>query len=391
MKKNWRASTRAYFRQLGKRALTQVLPEELLNKVDQEKPETRTYPKLPFPVFVKFMVSALLWRDKKPSTRRLVGLSGNCILRHVSGVKKVSHTAIADRLKSLPLDKLRTVFDYVKDSARPFLRKTLKGIDFLKLGDCTTIEGNKALFPWAANNGDKNAIRFAVTIDAQSDTPDLALDASTTTSDNSVFPKLVANLKAGETLVLDAGFTRLTDFKMIQYRQAYWIAHMAEIYHVEPISEYKLPRKRERYYNGWALCKDERVMVGTDRSGGPLEVRRCEWRRLKTGRTRVIWTNRFDWKAKRLFKAEQARWRIDVHFRWLKSELGLDHLLSRDPQGVMVYLLLVLLAWLFLRLFFARQTGTRWSQFSCRDVLLCFQNTLINDVIDAPVTQINPS
>jgi len=111
---------------------------------------------------------------------------------------------------------------------------------------------------------------------------------------------------------------------------------------------------------------DERVLVGTPENGGPLEARQVIWEKLKPDGEkvqRIIWTDRFDLTPKRVLEIDQTRWRLEVQFRWLKSELGLDHLPSLDVNGVQAFLLLVMMAWVRLRVFAAQQCGIPVEQF----------------------------
>lgn len=134
---------------------------------------------------------------------------------------------------------------------------------------------------------------------------------------------------------------------------------------------------------GWELLTDERVLVGTKRRGGPLLARRLHWREHPTPtstppapRERVLWTNHCSsLSPARLFAIDRYRWRIEVQFRWLKSELGLDHLPTQDQHGVQVFFLLVVLTWLCLRLFSAHELGVPLADFSCRDARLSWKIT----------------
>ena len=381
MNKNWRASTRAQLKQLGKSFITRLVPPYVLQGIQKQEEQPDQYPKLPFATFVPFMMATLLWSHQQPSTRVIAGHSRNPILQQVSDIGPVSHQAVADRMRTVSHTGLRQLIDVLVTTVRHSTGRKLKNGDLLKLFDCTTISTSALLYDWAAPNGEHMAVRIALGIDAQLDCPYCLLDASETTSDNSVFPEIVQHLKAGETLVIDAGFTILADFRTIQEKGAYWVTRMANIYHIEVEHVYELPRRSEQVHEGWLLQSDSRILIGTSRSGGPLRVRQVVWLHPQTGDIWTLFTNHFDWKPKRILQAYQARWRIEVHIRWLKSQLKLTHLPSQDPTGVMAFFLLMTLAWLFLRLFYAQQGSRAFHDFSCRDALLAFQLALIKGFI----------
>lgn len=391
MNKNWRASTRAHLKQLGKPFITRLLPFYVLQQVQDQEERPDQYPKLPFATFVPFMMSTLLWVHQKPSTRVIAGQSRNPVLQHVSDIEPISHQAVADRLQTISHTGLRQLIELCVTTVRHSTGRKLKTGDLLKLFDCTTMSKSALLYDWGAPNGEKVAVRIALGVDAQLDCPYCLLDASETTSDNSVFPEIVQYLKAGETLVIDAGFTRLADFRTIQEKKAYWVTRMADIYHLEVEHVYDLPRRSEQVHEGWLLQSDCRVLIGTARSGGPLRVRQVVWRHPRTGDIWTLFSNHFDWKPKRILQAYLARWRVEVHFRWLKSQLKLTHLPSQDPKGVLAFFLLVGLAWLFLRLFFAQQTQRAFHDFSCRDALLAFQLAVIEGFIQVYLKNVTTS
>lgn len=365
MNKKWRDITRRFYCTTRRSFVSNLLPPKLLEQLEGEADGDQDYPKLPFAVFVKFMVRALFTVRKKPSTRNLAEVSKRPAIQLTTGVQAVSHQAIADRLRSVDLVSLQTIFNHVNGAAHLLLRKQTARRGGLKLFDCTSVEVTREKAPWAADNGDKNAVRLAMGIHADSDIPSVVLNASETTSDNTVFPAIVNTVKRGQTLVLDAGFTSLDCFKAIMDRRGFFVARMANIYKVQVLRSYRKAGSERTRVKSWKFVTDERVRVGTPRYGGPLEIRRVTWRDSVTGKCRVIWTNRFDLTAKRVFETDYYRWRIETHFRWLKSELGLDHLPSFDVNGVQAFFLLLLLAWICLRVFDAQQRRIPVDRFSC--------------------------
>jgi len=372
MTHKWQSLTRRFYKASRKRFDLELIPHKLLQGVTKGADGVQAYPKLPFDIFVDFMPRAILTVRKKPSTRRLARTSHLPSIQQQTGISGVSHQAIADRLRSIDLPTLHLVFQEVSQAACRLLGRGFRRRGGLRLFDCTTVEVSAKAAPWAANNGDKNAIRLALGLNGVTDLPIAVLSASDTTSDNTVFPTIVTHLKAGETLVVDAGFTRLRDFQAILVRGAHFVARLASIYVVQVVRRLQLPVGQQAQFEEWSLVADERVRVGTPRSGGPLEARRVHWRKFTpTGKEvhRVIWTDRFDLTPKRVFEIDRIRWRIEIQFRWLKSELGLTHLPTFDVNGVQAFFLLMMLAWIGLRVFLARQKGIAVDQFSCAEAL----------------------
>lgn len=379
MNRKWRKIARRFYRASRGRYDSELFPHQLLEELEEDADGDQVYPKLPFAVFVDFMIRALLSTRTKPSLRRLARRSIRPSIQRISGVAQVTHQAIADRLQTVNLDSLQTLFQHVSDAARRLLGRGFRRRGRLKLFDCTTKEASAEAVPWAADNGDKNAVRILVGISGTSDLPHTLTDASTTTSDNSIFAAIVEALHPGDIGVFDAGFTKLARFCDIIHKGAHFVARMTRSYHVEVTHRYQLPQGERVRFEGWQLLEDARVLVGTPRSGGPIEARRVIWIKFNEDGTavlRAIWTDLFTLTPKRVFEIDRIRWRLEVQFRWLKSELGLAHLVSYNYQGVQAYFLLVMLAWICLRLFDARQRGIPVDQFSCAEALDAWETTL---------------
>ena len=215
MNKNWRASTQAYVNRLDNRVIPEFLPNKVLESIENQVESTDQYPKTLFSKFVSFMVTSGLWSSDKKSTRRLAELSAVKLLQRLSEMDEVSHQTISDCLRTVSITGILDLITLLVERARHFQTRRMKGLDLLKIFDCTTIEKSPKLYDWAAPNGDNNAVRIALGVDHQSDMSYCLVDASDTTSDNTVFPELVERLKSGETGVYDAGFTKIDCFHKI--------------------------------------------------------------------------------------------------------------------------------------------------------------------------------
>lgn len=220
---------------------------------------------------------------------------------------RVSHQAIANRLRTVDLASLQFLFHYGSEGACRLLGRGFSRRARLRLFDCTTREVPPEAGAWAATNGDKNAVRLALGLNSVTELPVAVLDASETTSDITVFPAIVAQLRPRETAVLEAGFTWLRDFIAILAKGTHFVTRMVQIYEIQIVRAFKLPGGERARFDEWSLLADERVLVGTPMNGGPLEARCVTWAKLTSKGEevhRVIWTDRFDLTPKRLFKID---------------------------------------------------------------------------------------
>ena len=89
---------------------------------------------------------------------------------------------------------------------------------------------------------------------------------------------------------------------------------------------------------------------------GPRTERVAEWLLIEwpTGEKQRVkyWLAQLDWATpglRRLVRLAKARWRIELDYRELKEELGLDHFEGRHWLGWHHHVTLVTLAYAFLR------------------------------------------
>jgi len=217
------------------------VPRKLLKEIAPAADGAQVYPKLPFDIFVDFMPRVILSVRNKPSTQRLARTSHLPSLQQLTSISDVSHQAITDRLRSVDLATLQLVFHEVSQAAGRVLGRGFRHRVGLRLFDCTTVEISPEAAPWAADKGDKKAIRLTLGVNGVTDLPLVVLDASETTSDNTVFPAIVAQLQPGETVVMDAGFTSIRNFQELLARGDHFVARRAQIYHVAVVRAFTLP------------------------------------------------------------------------------------------------------------------------------------------------------
>ena len=171
MNQRWRRLTRHFYHPSRACFTRELLPHKLLLDMTATADGAQAYPKLPFHIFVPFMVRALLTTRTKPSTRRLARLSRRPTIQRPTNVPEVSHQAIATRLRTINLEHLRLLFQEVSAAAGRLLSRGFRRRAKLRLFDVTTREVSKVAAAWAADNGDKQAVRLALGVNGVTDLP----------------------------------------------------------------------------------------------------------------------------------------------------------------------------------------------------------------------------
>ena len=354
----------------------ELLPTEALEKTAQQLGLDKGVRKVFFLAFLKFILLVLWYGIKKPSLRRMAGKSSNPRYQHLSGLPEISHTTLARALAKYPLKVYQELLSHLKMMFRCVDGRFKKFFKQLKWFDTTTVSVSKKLLSWAANNGVKNAVRVALRVDDRTEAIEVVVDGSSNTSDNSIFADLIKSSRLGSLFVFDSGFTRLQTFLKIEQYGNFFLTAQADIYTVTMSKSWKLPPRPARITD-WKRLEWGAVILGVSTRRGQLDVNRAIFMNVKTGEKLTLITNHRGLGPWRMLELYHRRWRIEVTFRWLKSEFNLSYFPACSEQGVWAWIYLNLLAYFLLRYREAMTEGlTSWQGWSCRDALIRLQNSL---------------
>jgi hypothetical protein len=102
-------------------------------------------------------------------------------------------------------------------------------------------------------------------------------------------------------------------------------------------------------------------------SGQTLRLVVVENRAARVGEPRLLYlvTDRLDWAAELVALAYRYRWSVELFFRWLKSILGVRHLLSQSAEGVALQVYAALIASVLLGQWTGRRPDKRTFEMFC--------------------------
>ena len=172
--------------------------------------------------------------------------------------------------------------------------------------------------------------------------------------DNSVFMEMVYTVDEGRIYVFDRGFTELMVMYEITENNNYFITRMVSGY-----KEVTVRRRTQQLgvaINGLVLIAEDDVLVGADDNEGQRIYREIVFEDEKQKRL-VFLTNLWALDPWEIAAIYRMRWMIEIVFRWLKSWLGLIHLISRNWNGIMIEVLLLLVLMALLIMIYVMRHG----------------------------------
>ncbi len=190
-----------------------VFPTSLFARLNKSFGIDNNKEKTIFRTFCLFIVIVMIMHPGTHSLRDLKAYSESPTIQLLSGQQALSHTAIAERLKELPSECVKSVLDSVISQYKLKLKHKSKFPKGMKVFDCTTFSVSTKHYAWAAKRQSRGNVRFLVIMNSYSGTPDAIADASKNLNDNTMFQKAISLAKNGRYFVFDKGFNA---FKLLK-------------------------------------------------------------------------------------------------------------------------------------------------------------------------------
>jgi hypothetical protein len=193
--------------------------------------------------------------------------------------------------------------------------------------DSTIIEFCIELFPWAQFQGHVAGVRLHTLLDLRGSIPAFARITPGAFRDSHMLDVLVP--EPGSIYVFDRGY--------LDFKRLYRLHQCRAIF----VTRTKKNQKLRRLYShpvdrSTGLVCDQTVVLALAASAAkyPEKLRRVRFKDLQSGRGYVFITNDFRLPALTIAKLYQARWRIELFFKWIKQHLRIKVFYGRSPNAV---------------------------------------------------------
>ena len=325
-----------------------LFPREVFYRLNKLYDLDKHTQKLKFRPFCIFLIVLIIFQPQDTSLRGIENLTKDKGIQLLTGQVSISHTSIANRLKSIPTDSLNFVLESLVKNFKKRLKyknPTLRG---MKVFDVTTFSVSAKHYKWAAQRQSRANIRFLFVMDSYSGTPDAIVDASRNLNDNRVFKTAISSAKNARYFVFDKGFNKFSIFKLILERKQHFITRWKTNY----IFSLLLSRKinlNEKLEKGWIIQSDEIGEIDIKSNQESITVRKIVCWNSKLRKSFTILTDERNIAPNKIVQMYVYRWPIEVLFRHIKSNLNVIHFPSHDAQGVRNWILLVALSILIIQ------------------------------------------
>jgi len=193
--------------------------------------------------------------------------------------------------------------------------------------DSTTIDLCLALFPWAPFQRSKAAVKLHTLLDLHGNIPTCIEITHGRISDVSQLDRL--HLEPGSFYILDRGY--------VHFKRLYQFTLAAAFFVVRARQNMQYRRRYSRAIDtSTGLRSDQTVILtGADSSTDyPAPIRRVRFRDDQHNRSLVFLTNNFLLPSLTVAQLYQARWQVELFFKWIKQHLRIKAFFGRSPNAV---------------------------------------------------------
>ena len=313
--------------------------EGAVRSVISREKETSWFPRLP--VLVHLMAGLYFHVAQLHSLRELLSVlaihQGKAALEGTL----LKRSTFADANNSARrLRVIRQVFAALVQSSERLPRRW-KGLQRLAALDATLLHC-VASAKWAEYREEVNACKGHLLFDLARSVPKRLVLTTGRTHDRK---PVAAFLQSGWTYIVDRAYNDYGLFTQITQLGAFFVtrAKAGAVYHL--VANHRVSRAQRKA----GLIADRTIVLGAGPAQMTIPIRLVRYR-AKDGHVYEFLTNRFDLPAVTVADLYQARWAIEIFFKWIKRTLRTERPLGRSEEAYEAHILLALIADILLKL-----------------------------------------
>ena len=193
--------------------------------------------------------------------------------------------------------------------------------------DSTTIDLCLSLFPWATFRQHKAAIKLHTLLTLHGKFPTVIIITPGSVHDVNILDQLV--WEAGSFYIMDRGYLDFARWYRIHQCGAFFVTRAKQ--------NFRCARRYSRPVDKAAGLRFDQTVVTTGfyaQAHYPDPLRRIGYRDPKTGAALVFLTNNFTVPALTIVQLYQARWQIELFFKWMKQHLRIKAFYGTSANAV---------------------------------------------------------
>jgi hypothetical protein len=213
----------------------------------------------------------------------------------------------------------------------------------VKVFDATTFGLPDPIARWAKQGRHKAGFKLQLRLSGGYGGLDRILFTPAAGNDNPSFERLLDLQEgAGAIYLFDTGYFKIETYDRIVETGNHFVTPLHGNIAVEVVEDRPVPS--EALSSGYVVHTDQIVRIGTgDRKS--IHLYRLVDATDSRGQRRAILTDLVELPVDQICALRRYRWTVETVIRWLKKQLGLNHLISYSPRGVILQVTIALIVY----------------------------------------------
>ena len=207
--------------------------------------------------------------------------------------------------------------------------------------DATTIDLCLGLHDWAKFRKTKGGIKVQVKLNHSGYIPEFVTVTEAKRHEVNELPKL--NLKAGDVVVFDRGFTDFRQFASYCDEGIYFVTRLKKN------ADYRVVERRD--VSTYEYISSDQIIEMNGfytKKKCPVRLRRVRVKDPETGKYIVLLTNQMKWSPTTVAAVYKDRWQIEIFFKTMKQNLKIKSFLGTSRNAILSQIWVAMIAYLLL-------------------------------------------
>jgi IS4 transposase len=327
--------------------LEHLITEEDIQEILQARGYQDTARKLSVSMLLRFLMMA--------ATREWKSFRHTADVAAAHGLPSVHYSALSKKASQVPYAIFKDLFTRILSRCNRRIRRSTKFPKELLLIDSTTVTVGESRLPWAPYHGKRSGIKLHVALLEASQMP---YEVRETTGLHHDSPMMEDFLNPQFILVADRAYfqiKRIDTFVKTETKQPFVIRLKMNV------ALYRKKSLRRWSPADSTIKGDFTCQIGTPQARSESRHRVVEFTDIEGKIMRVV-TNLYEVDAEKIASMYQARWAIEVFFRWIKQHLNVPTLFGTTENAVFNQLYAALLAYVVLKTLYEEGKQHRFIQ-----------------------------
>jgi len=207
--------------------------------------------------------------------------------------------------------------------------------------DATIIRLCLSIFDWAHYTKVKGAVKLHTLLDIRRTIPELMTVTDGKVADITEAKNQTYDLQKDSIIAFDRGYVDYEWWSELDEQGLYFVVRAKKNANILFVGQHGAPTDS-------CILADEHVVIGDYDEKYPKKLRSVRYYDKTTDKIYTYLTNNFELEALQIAEVYQARWQIELFFKWIKQNLKIKTFLGTSENAVLTQIWIAMIYYLLL-------------------------------------------